>query len=74
MTRANTGRMTRGKKGFFRTIGHYILDGDRKPRKFWLGHDRAAAKRKVDALERDWVGLPGERGQKVWTDDAIQPR
>ena len=43
--------MTRGEKGFFRTIGHYILNGKRVPRKFWLGHDRAVAKRKVDALE-----------------------
>jgi hypothetical protein len=65
-------RLTQTNKGFCRTIGHYIYGGKRVPRRFWLGHDRALAKRKVDALEAAWEMLQGERGQKVWTDEAIQ--
>jgi hypothetical protein len=38
-------------KGYSRTIGYYRSDdGRRVPRKFWLGHDRSAALRKLKAL------------------------
>jgi hypothetical protein len=70
MARRNS-RLTQTDKGFCRTIGHYVYGSKRVPRRFWLGHDRAVATRKLDALETAWEGLPGERGQKVWTEDAI---
>jgi len=44
-----------------RTIGHYILDGERKRRKFWLGRDSAVAMRRIEALDVAWEGLPGQR-------------
>src|SRR5690349_12447438 len=69
--RCDTG-LTKNERGYSRTIGYYIYNGARTPRKFRLGHDRASAKRKVEALETAWEGLPGERGKKIWTDDAIR--
>jgi hypothetical protein len=65
-------KLTQTKKGFCRTIGHYIYDGKRVPRRFWLGHDRMQAKLKVEALEEAWENLSGERGQKIWIEQAIQ--
>ena len=65
--------LTKTKDGYSRTIGYYINDGGRRvPRKFRLGHDRTSAKRRVEALEDAWESLRGERGQKVWTDEAIK--
>lgn len=59
-------------KGYCRTIGFYRNGrGQRVPRKFWLGHDRTYALRQVRSLSNAWDELPGERGEKVWTDDAI---
>jgi hypothetical protein len=69
--RCDTG-LTKNERGYSRTVGYYMHNGKRVPRKFRLGHDRALAKRMVEALETAWEGLPGERGQKVWTEDAIQ--
>ena len=73
MPKRCTSGLTKTDRGYCRTIGHYVHDGKRAPKKFRLGYDRIQAKRKVEALEMAWEGLPGERGQKVWTDDASLP-
>jgi hypothetical protein len=65
--------LTRTEKGFCRTVGYYLSNDRRRvPRKFWLGRDRAAAFRKMKVLTEAWDDLPGERGEKVWTDEAVQ--
>jgi hypothetical protein len=64
--------LTKTDKGYCRTIGYYCnAEGRRVPRRFWLGHDRSIALRKVKALSDAWEELAGERGEKVWADETI---
>jgi len=71
MARQCVSGLTKTKRGFCRTVGYYLNHGKRVPRKFWLGHDRAKALRKFKVLETAWDNLPGDRGTKVWTEEAI---
>ena len=72
MPKRCAGGLTKTNRGYCRTIGYYSHDHKRVPRKFRLGYDRTQAMRKVEALEEAWENLLGERGQKAWTEEAIQ--
>src|SRR5687767_12743156 len=70
-TDASTTKLTHTSKGYCRTIGHYNHHNKRVPKRFWLGHDRSQALRTAKVLQAAWDDLPGDRGTKVWTEDAI---